>query len=238
MSRTNLKRYLMLLAVIGLVAIASGGSGTFATFNAQVTNSGNTFASGTLLLHDTPNGGTTCTSESDTLNNQGSDTCTVLFPSEDLSGGAQTANLDLHNSGTLDASSVKFEVSSCSVTANTGTTGSGVHFGTDPTCGDMYVTVQETGSNYSTPNYCAYGPTPLSTTCASPASTATLASAGSSFQTLKMTGGVTATLNHNTDKYYVITVEPNPSLGSSPTTNNVLQNRNVTFALTWQINQA
>ena len=238
MSRTNLKRYLMLLAVVGLVAIAAGGSGTFASFNAQVTNPGNTFASGTLFLHDQPNGGTWCTSESDTFNNQGSDTCLILFPSKDLTAGAQTATLDLHNAGKIDAANIQFKVSSCTVDKNTAATGSTVVFGTDPTCADMYITVQETGSNYDTPTntdvYCAF-PT-LATTCASPSSGATLASA-SSFQTLKTTGAATATLNQNTDKYYVITVEPNPTLGSTPTTNNVLQNRIVTFALTWQINQ-
>lgn len=77
MSRTNIKRYLMLLGVIGLVAFASGGAGTFASFNAQVTNSGNTFATGTLILND--NGGTnTCTSEAGTLNT-GTSSCDTLF---------------------------------------------------------------------------------------------------------------------------------------------------------------
>lgn len=63
----NFKRYLMLLAVTGLVAVGMGGSGTFATFNAEVANNANTFASGTLYLHDT-NGSTTCGSESSTTN--------------------------------------------------------------------------------------------------------------------------------------------------------------------------
>ena len=61
------KRYLMLLAALGLIAIAAGSSGTFATFNATVSNNNNTFASGTLYLHDT-NGATTCASESNASN--------------------------------------------------------------------------------------------------------------------------------------------------------------------------
>ena len=92
------KRYLMLLAAVGLIAVAAGGSGTFATFNAEVTNSGNTFASGTLFLHDTPNGGTVCKSEDDLTNNTYS-SCTFLF-NADLSGGSQTATLALNNPGT------------------------------------------------------------------------------------------------------------------------------------------
>ncbi len=41
MAKTKLKRYLMLLAALGLVAIAAGGGGgTFASFNAEVANTG------------------------------------------------------------------------------------------------------------------------------------------------------------------------------------------------------
>jgi hypothetical protein len=57
------KRYLMLLVAVGLIAVAAGGSGTFATFNAQVSNNNNVLTSGTLFLHNTANG-TTCGSES------------------------------------------------------------------------------------------------------------------------------------------------------------------------------
>lgn len=97
MSRTNLKRYLMLLAVIGLVAIASGGgSGTFASFSAEVANNGNYFASGTLILND-KGGTTTCTSAGDSGNlnigaNNGCDTLftlpTLAQPHASLTGGA------------------------------------------------------------------------------------------------------------------------------------------------------
>lgn len=77
MSKTSIKRYLMLLGAIGLVAVASGGAGTFASFNAEVTNSGNSFATGTLILND--NGGTnTCTSEGG-LVNTGAGDCDTLF---------------------------------------------------------------------------------------------------------------------------------------------------------------
>jgi predicted ribosomally synthesized peptide with SipW-like signal peptide len=73
------KRYLMLLVAVGLIAVAAGGSGTFASFNAETTNTGNTFATGTLILND--KGGTnTCTSASAVPSNFNTGTdCDTLF---------------------------------------------------------------------------------------------------------------------------------------------------------------
>lgn len=89
MSSKRVKQYLMLLTAIGLVAIASGGSGTFASFSAEVANPNNTFATGTLYLHDSVSGQTECTSESAPSNsnvpitvgasNPGDPQCSVLF---------------------------------------------------------------------------------------------------------------------------------------------------------------
>jgi len=96
MSKTNLKRYLMLLGTIGLVAIAAGGSsGTFASFNAEVTNSGNSFATGTLVLNDS--GGTnTCTSAGAVSNNNNSNNgCDTFFslPKLALPGATLTSTV-------------------------------------------------------------------------------------------------------------------------------------------------
>src|SRR2546421_11590270 len=98
MSKKRVKQYLTILSVIGLVSIASG-SGTFASFSAQTTNAGNTFAAGTLFLHDTANGGATCTSEAQTTGpnfNIDPAGCGILFTAH-LSQGATTAHLALHN---------------------------------------------------------------------------------------------------------------------------------------------
>jgi len=95
----NAKRYLMLIAAVGLVAIAAGGSGTFATFNATVSNNGNTFASGTLYLHDT-NGSTTCASESSATNTNIGAAVSLSSPTlHDTSNGCATlfSNLTLPN---------------------------------------------------------------------------------------------------------------------------------------------
>jgi predicted ribosomally synthesized peptide with SipW-like signal peptide len=218
--------------VIGLVSVASG-SGTFASFSADVTNPGNTFASGTLFLHD--NGGTTtCTSESGTLNvnpgtGVGGDACDVLFNASSLQGGAVTADLTLDNAGTVDASDMKFDASSCSVTDNSGATGSAVTFGSAPTCANFYITVQETDNTFASNTYCAFG-TDVAGTCAAPTNAHTLANTNS-LTLLKTTGNVNADLTASSTRYYVITILP------SVTNDNTLQNRKVTFALSWHLDQ-
>lgn len=239
MSRKRMKQYLMLLAAAGVIAVALSGPGTFASFSAQVTNPGNTFAAGTLFLHDT-NGSTTCTSESGTLNvNPGDgsdgDTCAVLFDNVDLGGGTATADLALANAGTIDASDLQFKVGNCTVGDNSANTGSSVVFGTAPTCGDLYLTVQETQSDYSTHVFCAYGPGTLATDCAAPDNTATLADP-TSLTDLQMDNGsgsaTNATLASGLTRYYVITVDP-----AGVSNGNQLQNRAISFDLTWHIDQ-
>jgi hypothetical protein len=99
MSKKSIKRYLMLLAAIGLVAFASGGAGTFASFNAEVTNTGNYFATGTLILND--NGGTnTCTSAGALLSNHNSGTdCDTLFKLDKFTFGATSLTTPTLTSG-------------------------------------------------------------------------------------------------------------------------------------------
>ncbi|MCW2965863.1 MAG: hypothetical protein JWO17_3115 [Actinomycetia bacterium] len=111
------KRYLMLLVAVGLIAVAAGGSGTFASFSAETANNGNYFASGTLFLHNTGPNATTCTSESDTNNNQnsagGSNGCDWLFhvgPNLLSEGANPTAALTLSNAGTVNGQTLKFQL--------------------------------------------------------------------------------------------------------------------------------
>lgn len=105
------KRYLMLLAAVGLIAVAAGGSGTFASFSAETANTGNYFATGTLFLHTTKQGGNTCKSEvaggnSNILSTNG---CDVLFNVSQLAANqTATVNLQLANAGSINASAIKF----------------------------------------------------------------------------------------------------------------------------------
>jgi predicted ribosomally synthesized peptide with SipW-like signal peptide len=113
------KRYLMLLVAVGLIAVAAGGSGTFATFNAQTSNTGNYFATGTLFLHNTANG-TTCTSESEPLNNANITSptgCNVLFTVNPLlENSVSTAQLKLTNAGSINAQDIQFSLGAAGCT--------------------------------------------------------------------------------------------------------------------------
>jgi predicted ribosomally synthesized peptide with SipW-like signal peptide len=226
----------MLLMALGVVAVAMTGGGTFASFDAQVTNPGNTFVAGTLFLHDT-NGTTTCTSESAqsaTFNyNPGDgsngDNCAVLFNGADLSSGPVTADLELSNAGTIDASQLKFSVDGCTVGDNSANTGTTTTFGAAPTCGDLYMTVQETQSDYSTKVWCAYGPGAGTANCGAPDNTATLADP-TSLTSLDVDSS--PALAAGAARYYVITIDP-----AGVSSGNQLQNRSVSFGLTWNIAQ-
>ena len=225
--RFTSKTYLKWLILVGVLAVIGGGAGTFATFNAEVTNSGNTFANGTLFLAATPNGGTTCHSESDLVNNSG--TCTWLFNTTLTNGVVSTATLQLQNTGTINASDIKFKVGNCTVGDNSGVTGTSQVFGTAPTCSNLQLAIQETQSpGFVTPVYCAYS-TDVSGTCAFAAGN-NLGTA-TSLTSLLTTGAVPATLAAGASRYY--TVQINPVVA----TDNSLQNRKVTFDLTWHLDQ-
>jgi predicted ribosomally synthesized peptide with SipW-like signal peptide len=230
MSKKRIKQYLMLLTVIGLVSIASG-SGTFASFSAETTNAGNTFASGTLFLHNTKQGNAACTSESHVTapyNVNGS--CDILFNGVAFDGTAQTAHLALNNAGTLDASALTFKVANCTVGDNSANTTSGTLFGGALTCGDINITIQETQSNYSTNVWCAYGPDQAA--CGATTNTYNLGGPTSLTALNTSPGPATAAgLAHGNTRYYVITVQPNTLGGNG----NQWQNRAASFDLTWNI---
>jgi hypothetical protein len=121
MSRKRIKQYLMLLTVIGLIAVAANGVGTFASFSAQTTNKDNTFATGTLFLHNTADG-TTCTSESNTSNGittnpTGCDTLFKLSDGNIAAGDTKSKVLTLTNAGTVDAANLDVSLPSCTDSA-------------------------------------------------------------------------------------------------------------------------
>ena len=112
MSRTNLKRYLMLLAAIGLVAIASGGgSGTFASFNAEVQNNGNVFATGALFLHDHPFGGNLCKSELNNTTNVNINCDVILDQTDAATNTTYHGKIAISNAGTINGNPLTLNVS-------------------------------------------------------------------------------------------------------------------------------
>ena len=235
MSKKRIKQYLMLLTVIGLVSIASG-SGTFASFSAQTTNSNNVFAAGTLYLHDSVNGNTACKSESQTTGTINIDPsgCDALFTAN-LANGATTADLALSNAGSLPSNDLEFKVGNCTWGDNGQGPSGNVHltFITPPaTCNGVYITIQETDSGYGSDTYCAYG-TDNSGTCAAPGAGFNLGGPAS-FTPLLTTGAAPATLDAaggaNDTRYYVITVDP-----SGVGTGNQLQNLKLSFDMSFHI---
>lgn len=113
MTNTGAKKYLKLLMVIGVIALVGGGAGTFASFNAQTTNGGNTFATGTLLLSDSVKAGTLCYSNEASSNEEESKCSAVIDATEMKPGEGKANDLTIKNVGTLASSDLKLWGSSC-----------------------------------------------------------------------------------------------------------------------------
>lgn len=137
MGRKRIKQYLTLLLTAGVVAVVASSSGTFASFTAETTNPDNTFETGTIFLHNTANGGTTCTSETSAGN---AADCSTLFSNLTITPGqTRHAYLTLTNAGTLTASSIQFYRSSCAEGTPTIATLDGAVANADPTGGSLTV---------------------------------------------------------------------------------------------------
>jgi predicted ribosomally synthesized peptide with SipW-like signal peptide len=165
MSKKRIKQYLMLLTVIGLVSVASG-SGTFASFNAEVTNAGNTFATGTLLLSDKIPTANACLSQGDAdhvaaggnVNNN----CDPIVTGTNLEPGGtvQSGDVTIKNNGTLDASNLLLSAGGgCTpVGQNTISDGNGGFLNTGNICGKVQMSIQEySDAARTTPSDCVFG---------------------------------------------------------------------------------
>jgi hypothetical protein len=224
MSKKRVKQYLMLLTVIGLVAIAAGGSGTFATFSAETTNPGNTFATGTIVLSNTVNSGTSCLSTGGgNTNTNINAACDQLFsalvkkPGDSYTGD----QLDLQNAGSLNATALKLTAGSC-ITSNAG--GENFH-GTGDLCPLLDVYVQEwTNNTYSVASHCWYGGGNATTCAFDDTKTLSTLNGASPFT---LTGG----LNAGSHRYFTVGVELQNGAG------NTVQGRSAAADLTWHIDQ-
>src|SRR5207237_9669560 len=108
------KRVLLTLGTVGVAAAATAG-GSFATFNAQTTNPGNTFATGTLVMSNKVNAATACLSTGGgNTNTNVNATCDALFNlTVKKPGDSGTANLTVKNEGSLDATALKTFATGC-----------------------------------------------------------------------------------------------------------------------------
>ena len=239
MSKKRVKQYLMLLTVIGLVAIASG-SGTFATFNAETTNAGNTFATGSITLGNKVNSGQVCYSSGGTGNaNSG---CDALWSVGTWAPGqaADTEKLILNNTGSLDPAALTMWAPLvttsgsesggtlvCNYAHYTPSGATNVYSGTGNPCTGMQIQIQEytDGTWGSAVSKCVF-PVDNSNPCGSNyAQLSTLPDSGSP---LTVAGG----LAHNTSRYFELTVEYPASAGSA---DNEYQAEQTHFDLAWQI---
>jgi predicted ribosomally synthesized peptide with SipW-like signal peptide len=233
--RFTSKTYLKVLIGVGVLALIGGGAGTFATFNAQTTNSGNTFATGTLVLSNTV-GATTCLSTgagTNTDTNTNSAGCAAIFNTSlskpgDIAGG----NLTLTNSGSLAASLLNLTATSCVDSDN----GSETYHGSGSVCGALNFYVQEwSNSGFSTPYKCWYGGgTP--TTCDPTFATSPESLSGFGTNPVDISAGPNATAfapNGSTGdtRWFTIAVELPQSA------NNTFQGRQAALSLTWEEDQ-
>lgn len=236
MSRTKTKRYLVLLAAVGLVAAALGGAGTFASFNAEVTNSGNTFQTGSLVLSDKVNTNSACFSSGVGNTNNVNDCGTIFGTANWQPGDANlTEQLTLKNTGNLTPTALTWWAPLLTTTGSTvgGTlvcnfqhytpAGSTNPFvGTGNPCTGMSMQIQEYDSTFTTPT----------SSCVFPAG----GSACSTFGALSTLPSAAATipggLGPLVSRYFAITVQYPASAGAA---DNAYQAEQAYVNLTWHI---
>ena len=221
----------LLVSALVVGSMASVSLGTFASFTAQATNPSAVFASGTLVLSNTKQGGSACLStaggSTDTNANGGCDTLLNLTVKKP--GDSGTANLTLRNEGSLAASALKVFSSGC---ANADATGESYH-GTGAPCGKLQLYVQEySDAGFTTASACRYGgSSDGGTTCDFSDATKTLGAFatayGSSTGGLALAGGLGA----GASRYVKIGVK----LPSDA--DNTYQGRKATADLAWYLEQ-
>jgi len=149
------KRMVISGAVV-LGALALIGTGTLATFTAQVGNPNNRFATGTLVLSDTKQGGSTCLSTGGgSTDNNVNNNCDQLYNlSVKEPGDSGTANLTIKDEGSLAASIARVFSPTCT---DADAAGENYH-GTGSACATIQLYIQQfSDAGFTTPSACLYG---------------------------------------------------------------------------------
>jgi hypothetical protein len=99
------KKILALAMACGAIAYV-GGRATFGLFNAETTNPDSSMASGTLVMGNKVDSGTTCVSSSGATLDNVNDSCDVALTLANMAPGVSSAQakLTVENDGSLDAS--------------------------------------------------------------------------------------------------------------------------------------
>jgi predicted ribosomally synthesized peptide with SipW-like signal peptide len=220
---------------MGALLVAGTGAGTLASFSASTTNSAS-FATGTLVLTNSVNSGATCYSAGTTPTNitntdTNANSCASFFNlTTKKPGDIATADLDLRNDGSINATGlVAFPTSTCSTT-----NGAGSYHGTGDMCTSLQITVQEYASATNRTNgtatgggYCWFGGNlGLDNACTFGS---TLGTFGSTY-----TSGSPLSLNsfpNQATRYFRISVQFPSSAGNN------MQGLTTTNGITWRVVQ-
>ncbi|MCU1430829.1 MAG: hypothetical protein JWL83_4829, partial [Actinomycetia bacterium] len=105
----GLKGLLLFFMAIGAAAYF-GGSGTFASFSAETTNTGGAVSSGTLTMSDQVNTGSACLTANAVTQNNVNGACGAVLALTNVAPGAfgGIAQVAIQNTGSLDASKFYF----------------------------------------------------------------------------------------------------------------------------------
>ena len=147
----------IIITVVTLLSLcAYTASATVASFSAETKNPTNKFATGTIVLSDTKQGGSACLSTGGaTTDTNSNGACTTLLSLTGMKPGQSgTANVTIQNVGSLNASAFKLYTSSCADADATGET----YHGTGSMCAGVQLYIQQwSNSGFSTPSACLYG---------------------------------------------------------------------------------
>ena len=220
----NLKKKVLMTAGIVAAAAVAGGS-TFATFNAQTTNPGNVFETGTMVMSNKVNTATACLSTgAGTSTDTNAFDCDTLFNVSPAApgGAATTVHLTLKNEGSINASALKAFTSACTDADAAGET----YHGTGSLCSTVQLYIQQTDSAFTAMTACLYGGAAVANTCDFSDTSKTLGDFATNYT--NSTTGLAAggALNAGASKYYIIGVK-------MPDVNNTFQGRSATIPLTW-----
>lgn len=225
MDRT--KKVLITLLVVG--ALATVGVGTYATFTAQTTNASNTFQTGTIVLSQKVNTGTTCYSTgaaSGTFTNSNANgACdTVAFATLAKPGDSAAAQFTVKDEGNLGASAMTLQVSGCVTTDSPNA--SSVFHGNGDLCPVLGFFIQEYDSTFTTANGKCVLPANAGANCS--------ASSVASFTTLGTAQNLYTNVAAGDTHYLKVTlVFPDGGAGAD----NAYQGRVATFNAVWKLNQ-
>jgi len=239
MSKTKTKRYLVLLAAIGLIAAALGGSGTFASFNAEATNHGNTFQTGSLVLSNKVDTNAACfSSGAGNVNNVNDCGAIFAIPTNwQPDGTTLSKNLTLENTGSLTPAALTWWAPLLTTAgATSGGTlvcnyehytpaGTNPYVGTGNPCTALGMQIQEYDSSFTTPTSSCVWPVAAVACSTNYAALSTLPDSGSP---LTIAGGLAPA----TPRYFKITIKYPASVGAA---DNAYQAEKTYFDLTWHI---